>query len=319
MILIFVNILFLTAGTAGLYYGADLLVKGGAALARRLGVSSMVIGLTLVASATSAPELVVSLRAGLEGNSGIALGNVIGSNICNIALILGLCACVAPVYTERKWFRLDLPVMVLSAALLALFCFRGKPLDFRHGLLFLCGLAGYTFRNLRQSRKEEAARRENSPEPPPPCSVLRALLLIGIGLGLLLGGAEIFLRGTLFFARLLGIPDAVAGLTVVAVGTSLPELATSLVAAFKGERDIAIGNVVGSNIFNILGIVGAVTLLTPLRNYSMDLVDLGMLLLCSAGLPLLMRSGWRLARIEGALMLLLYCAYTVQLILCHGR
>ena len=311
-----INLLFAAGGLAGLYFGAELLVRGGVSLARRAGVPPMVIGVTLVAWGTSAPELVVSCRAALEHNSGIALGNVVGSNICNIALILGLCSCITPLAVERKWFRLDLPVMVLSAAALTLCCLCGITLNWICGLLFLGGLAVYTFLSFRLAGKTE--EQTGAEEPGRKChSAGMALFLAAAGLGLLVGGAELFLKSAVFFARLFRLSDAVIGLTVVAVGTSLPELATSLVAACKGERDIAVGNVVGSNIFNILGILGLAPLLAPLGVGTMNSVDLGMLMLCTAGLLPLMRSGWRLSRAEGALMLLLYGAYTAYLILHH--
>ena len=310
------NLFFAACGLAGLYFGADLLVKGGVSLARRAGVPPMVIGVTLVAWGTSAPELVVSCRAAFEHNSGIALGNVVGSNICNIALILGLCSCITPLAVERKWFRLDLPVMVLSAAALTLCCLCGITLNWVCGLLFLGGLAVYTYFSFRLAGKsgEQELPEGSSPKRP---FVGAALFLAAVGLGLLAGGAELLLASAVFFARLFRLSDAVIGLTVVAVGTSLPELATSLVAACKGERDIAVGNVVGSNIFNILGILGIAPLLAPIGAGAMNGVDLGMLMLCTVGLLPLMRSGWRLSRAEGALMLLLYGAYTAYLTLHH--
>jgi len=314
---LFINLLFAAGGLAGLYFGADLLVKGGVSLARRAGVPPMVIGVTLVAWGTSAPELVVSCRAALEHNSGIALGNVVGSNICNIALILGLCSCITPLAVERKWFRLDLPVMLLSALALTLCCLCGIPLDRICGLLFLGGLIVYTLLSFRLASKEkEETEPEGAASKSP--SAAAALLFSAVGLGLLAGGAELLLKSAVFFARLFRLSDAVIGLTVVAVGTSLPELATSLVAACKGERDIAVGNVVGSNIFNILGILGIAPLLAPLDVGTMSRADSGMLMLCTVGLLPLMRSGWRLSRAEGALMLLLYGAYTAYLILHHA-
>ena len=311
-----VNFLFAACGIAGLYYGAELLVGGGVSLARRAGVPPMVIGVTLVAWGTSAPELVVSCRAAFAGNSGIALGNVVGSNICNIALILGLCSCISPLTVERRWFRLDLPVMALSAAGLTLCRLCGTTLDLFTGFLFLCGLALYTFLSFRFSGGE---KKEDAPAPvsAKSHSAGTALFLTAAGVGLLAGGAELFLKGAVFFARLFRLSDAVIGLTVVAVGTSLPELATSVVAACKGERDIAVGNVVGSNIFNILGILGIAPLLAPLNVGVMNAVDLGMLMLCTLGLLPLMRSGWRLSRGEGVSMLLLYCAYTAYLVSHH--
>lgn len=315
---ILLNILYILLGTAGLYYGAEFLIKGGVAIARKAGVSSMVIGLTLVAFATSAPELVVSVSAGLEGKSSISLGNVVGSNICNIALILGLCGCIAPLPVDKKLFRFDLPVMVLSALLLVLFCFKGAAIGRWQGALLFAGLLGYTWWNIYVSRKENASSKEENEEQNTKQTALwLSFFFVVAGLALLVGGAKFFLWGAEYLARLCHLSEAVIGLTVVAVGTSLPELATSLVAAVKREQDIAIGNVVGSNIFNILGIIGITPLISPLANYDINVIDLGMMLLCTIGLLPLMYTGWKISRKEGALMLALYGAYTAYLILHH--
>ena len=314
------HLFYLIAGVAALYYGAELLIKGGVAVARKAGVSSLVIGLTLVAFATSAPELVISVSAGLEGKSDIALGNIIGSNICNIILILGLCGCIAPLPVEKKLFRFDLPVMVISALLLTVFCFRGAMIGRWQGALLFAGLIGYTLWSIFVSRKEQGAvSEENEKESPgKQTNIYLALLLVAAGLGVLVGGAKLFLWGAVYAAKLLHLSEAVIGLTVVAVGTSLPELATSVVAAVKGEQDIAIGNVVGSNIFNILGIIGITTMVSPLGNYAINIVDLGVMMLCTVTLPVFMRTGWKISRIEGAVMLLAYCGYTAYLIFHHA-
>ncbi len=315
---LFLNLLWLLLGIGGLYYGAELLIKGGVTVARKAGVSPLVIGLTLVAFATSAPELVVSVSANLDGKPDIALGNIVGSNICNIILILGLCGCIAPLPVDKKLFRFDLPVMVISALLLTVFCFKGAEIGRWHGALLFAGLLFYTGWSIYVSRKENSAaenedEKENKEKN---ANIFLALLLVCAGLGLLIGGARLFLKGAVYTAQLLKISEAVIGLTVVAVGTSLPELATSVVAAVKGEQDIAIGNVVGSNIFNILGIIGVTTLAAPLGNYSINMVDLCVMLVCTATLPVFMRTGWKISRIEGAVMLLAYCGYTAYLI-CH--
>lgn len=315
---VLINLLYIAAGTAALYYGAEFLIKGGVAIARKAGVSSMVIGLTLVAFATSAPELVVSISAGLSGSSDIALGNVIGSNICNIALILGLCGCISPLPVDRKLFRFDLPVMVLSTIVLALLCFKGAEIGRPAGALLFAGLLGYTGWNIYSSKKENTPSSEEEKEKTPGRPILVSILLAGVGLGLLISGAHFFLEGAKYIAKLFNLSDAVIGLTVVAVGTSLPELATSLVAAIKKEQDIAIGNVVGSNIFNILGIIGLAPLVRPLSNYAINTVDLGMMLLCTVGLLPIMRTNWKISRAESALMLTLYAAYTAYLIIHHA-
>jgi cation:H+ antiporter len=255
----------------------------------------------------------------LEGNADVSLGNVIGSNICNIALILGLCGLISPLPVEKKLFRFDLPVMVIASLILAAFCFKGAVIGRWQGLVLFIGLLGYTGWNIYVSRKENAvSEKEEKEEEVIKMSFGVSLFWIILGLGLLVGGAKFFLAGAEYIARLFHLSDAVIGLTVVAVGTSLPELATSLVAAVKREQDIAIGNVVGSNIFNILGIIGIAPLVSPLRNYTINAVDLGVMLLCTIGLLPLMRTGWKISRSEGLLMLLVYCGYTAYLILHHS-
>ena len=312
------NSLYFLLGVGGLYYGAELLIKGGVTIARKMGISSLVIGLTLVAFATSAPELVVSVSAGLEGKSDIALGNVIGSNICNILLILGLCGCIAPVPVDKKLFRFDLPVMVIAALLLAVFCFKGAVIGRWHGALLFAGLLFYTGWSIYSSRKEESRSRESEEKSSEEKKSLPlALLVTAIGLGLLVVGAKLFLWSAVYAAGLLHLSEAVIGLTVVAVGTSLPELATSVVAAIKGENDIAVGNVVGSNIFNILGIIGITPLISPLGNYYINSVDLGVMIFATVILLIFMRTNWKISRVEGAVMLLAYCGYTAYLVCNH--
>ena len=317
------NILYALLGIAGLYYGAEFLIKGGVAIARKIGVSSLVIGLTLVACATSAPELVVSVRSALQGNADISLGNVVGSNTCNIALILGISAMISPLAVQRQLLKLDIPVMIGAALLLTLFYFYRHGLSRIQGIILLLGFIAYTAWNIYASGKElkqsaaAQAEKEEKEEKQPSMGFLPALLFVIAGLGLLVGGAELFLISAKFFAKVLKISDAVVGLTLVAVGTSLPELATSVVAACKKEADIAIGNVVGSNIFNILGILGIAPIISPMRNAQLDYVDLGTMLFCSVLLLPLMRTSWKITRKEGALLLGIYCAYITYLCIAH--
>ncbi len=313
------NLALFLLGLAALYYGAEFLVKGGCAIAEKAGISPLVIGLTLVACATSAPELVVSVRAALAGNADISLGNIVGSNICNIALILGLCACITPLSVKYQILRLDAPVMAGSAILLTVFYFMSNGLNRIQGLILFLLFLAYTFWNIYASRKEEraaAATEEKTEEQPKKkYSLFVSCFLVVFGLGLLIAGAELFLKSSIFFAKLFDLSDTIIGLTIVAVGTSLPELATSVVAAIKGEKDIAIGNVVGSNIFNILGILGITPLLSPLKNSTLAPMDFGVMLFCTLILLPMMRSGWKLSRWEGALLLYIYVAYTVWLLL----
>ena len=318
------NLLYGVLGVAALYYGAEFLVKGGVNIARKLHISPLVIGLTLVAFATSAPELVVSVNAALTGNPDISLGNVVGSNICNIALILGLCAAIAPVKVDRQLFRVDVPVMLLAAVLLVVFYLATGGIGRVFAVVFLALFTVYMAWNVRQARRNEKLEPEVVKEAEDAIVQsggkkelhwLFAVLLVAAGLGLLVGGAKLFLTGSVFFARLMNVSDAVIGLTVVAVGTSLPELATSIVAAVKGENDIAVGNVVGSNIFNILFILGVAPLITPLENATLSVVDMGVMLFCSVILLPFMRTGWKLSRPEGVFLLATYATYTAWLII----
>lgn len=313
-----INIFYCVCGVAGLYYGAEFLVKGSVGIARKAGVSPLVIGLTLVAFATSAPELVVSIKASLSGNADISLGNVVGSNICNIALILGLCACITPLTVQKQLLKLDTPVMLASSVLLAVFYFCSQGLTRWQGvILFICFLA-YTFWNIYASGKETCReeKKENTQEEKP-LKLFFAIFLVVCGLLLLVTGADIFLRSAIYFAKLFKLSDAVIGLTIVAVGTSLPELATSIVAACKKESDIAIGNVVGSNIFNILGILGIAPIIAPMQNAALDIVDLSMMLLTAFLLLPMMRTNWKLSRMEGLFLFLTYCGYIAYLLIHH--
>lgn len=313
-----INIFYCVCGVAGLYYGAEFLVKGSVGIARKAGISPLVIGLTLVAFATSAPELVVSIKASLSGNADISLGNVVGSNICNIALILGLCACITPLTVQKQLLKLDTPVMLASSVLLAVFYFCSQGLTRWQGvILFICFLA-YTFWNIYASGKETCReeKKENTQEEKP-LKLFFALFLVVCGLFLLVAGADIFLRSAIYFAKLFKLSDAVIGLTIVAVGTSLPELATSIVAACKKESDIAIGNVVGSNIFNILGILGIAPIIAPMQNAALDIVDLSMMLLTAFLLLPMMRTNWKLSRMEGLFLFLTYCGYIAYLLIHH--
>ena len=307
---LFLNIVYFFAGLAALYSGADFLVKGGVDIARRLGISSLVIGLTLVAFATSAPELAVSLSSALQGNSDIAMGNAVGSNIANIGLILGVCACILPLNVDKQLLKLDAPLMVLSAILLTVLYFTSGGLNRIHGAVLLAIIIIYNIYIIRKSRKNSETETEKTPCRYP---LYLAIIIVIASLGVLVGGAKIFLLSAVYFAKMLNLSDAVIGLTVVAVGTSLPELATSVVAACKGEKDIAIGNVVGSNIFNILSILGLTALIKPMNNSSLSGVDFGMMTGISGALLVMLFTGRKLSRIEGAILLLAYIIYTIYL------
>ena len=306
-------LLQLAGGTAFLYYGADFLVKGGVSIATRFGVSALVIGLTLVAFATSAPELVVSVQAALAGSSDISIGNVIGSNICNIALILGLSAVIAPLSVHSKVLRFDLPVMTAVTLAMAAIGLLLGGFNRLTGAVFFAGLLAYIAWNIRLEKRDGSGDAEteireeveNSRKYP---LWLAAAFVIGGAAALVLGG-KFIVDGAVGLGRMAHLSEAVIGLTIVAVGTSLPELATSLVAAARGEQDIAVGNVVGSNLFNILGIMGIAPMIRPVSAAGITPVDWGMLLVSTLLLVPFMHTGRKVVRREGAVLLALYCAY----------
>lgn len=308
-----INLLYGAAGLVLLYYGAEFLVKGGVKIAQKMKISPLVVGLTLVAFATSAPELVVSVDASLKGHGDISIGNVVGSNICNIALILGVCAMITPLTVNKKLFKVDVPLMIGSAAVLSIFCLMSHGVNRWQGLILFAGIITYTVTSIRTARKEESGNAEAG-EDSSDVNQLVAVLFVAGGLGMLVGGAKLFVNSAVYLAKLFKVSDAVIGLTVVAVGTSLPELATSVVAAIKGEKDIAIGNVVGSNIFNVLAICGITPFIAPISAPGISWVDLAMMMGVSVLLYPLMKTGFTISRKEGVLLFAIYVGYTVYLI-----
>ncbi len=304
--------LYFIAGLVLLYYGADYLVKGGVNIALKLKVSPLVIGLTLVAYGTSAPEFVVSADAALKGFGDVSMGNIVGSNICNIALILGLCSIITPLRVNAKLLKFDILIMIAAAAMLLVFYALNNGVNrYEAGVFLACGLA-YTLWSFYASRNEEKTVNEESPKAKHGI-LLSSVMVIG-GLGALVGGAKLFVNAAVAMAEWCGVSEAVIGLTVVAVGTSLPELATSVVAAVKEEQDIAIGNVIGSNIFNILGILGVAPLISPIKAQGISYVDMILMLSISILLYPIMRSGLKISRREGIILLAIYVIYTAYLI-----
>ncbi len=331
MLDLFRNLGFAVLGVALLYYGAEFLVRGGVSLALKARISRLVIGLTLAAFATSAPELVVSIDSALRGSADISLGNVVGSNICNVALILGLCAILRPMPFHANLKKFDLPVMLFAMFALTGFYFLSHGINRWEGAFFFLCILTYTTLNVILSKKQEAkkaasgaAEADSGIDPEveesmnKPLGVPLALLAVAGGVAMLVFGAKSFLIAAVAFAHAAGISDAVTGLTIVAVGTSLPELATSFVAALKGENDIAIGNIVGSNIFNVFCILGIVPVISPLMGQSIRGLDFAVMLGTSGALFLFGMFGKRLNRVQGALLLSAYIAYTVYLVMHHA-
>ncbi|MDI1270102.1 MAG: calcium/sodium antiporter [Polaromonas sp.] len=323
------TILLFIGGLIGLVAGAELLVRGASKLALSFGISPLVVGLTIVAFGTSAPEMAVSAGAVLNGQTNLALGNVVGSNIFNVLFILGLSALVTPLVVNIQLIRQEVPIMVGASLLLLVFALDNR-LGFIDGAILFALLISYTVFLIIQSRKEtRAAQDEYAAEllPARPggwdARLPVQLLLIVVGLGLLVLGSEWLVSASVVFAKALGISDLVIGLTIVAAGTSMPEVATSLMAAIKGERDIAVGNVVGSCTFNILGCLGLAAMLsgnlglvvpTALLNFDLWV----MMAVALACLPVFL-TGREIARWEGGVFVLYYVAYVVYLVLANQQ
>lgn len=302
-------------GLVLLCLGAEGLVRGSASLALRAGVTPLVVGLTVVAFGTSSPEMVVSTKAAFLGQGSIALGNVVGSNIFNIAVILGLSALVRPLKVNVQLIRFDMPVMI-AVSLLACFMFRDDAISRGEALILFVGVLAYTTVVVRMARREHSAVLNKEFEEGTPHTSksvwLDAVFVLG-GLGLLIVGARFFVLGAVDLAHVWGVSEAIIGLTIVSAGTSMPELATSMVAAFRKQEDIAIGNIVGSNIFNILAILGVSGLVHPFTAGGVTPMDFTFMLGTSIILLPLMRWGLRLNRYEGLLFLALYGAYLAVL------
>ncbi len=296
--------MFVVAGVALLYYGGELLVNNAVRLAGRLNVSSVVIGLTVVAFGTSAPELAATLAATLQGLPELALGNVVGSNVANVGLILGLTALLYPLQSTARFVRREVPIMLGISALLVPVLWDGV-VGRLEGALLLAVLGAYLVYLLRaQPDAVETPALEGA------APLWRSLLLVALGVGLLVLGARLLVLGAAALARAFGVPEAVIGLTLVAFGTSLPELASSAVAALRKETDIILGNIVGSNIFNVLAVLGVTALVTPMRNsFERAAPDLAVMLAFSAAVLVLMFRHSRLGRVGGGALLAAYLAY----------
>ena len=314
-------VLFLL-GLVLLVVGAEILVRGAARLAAAFGIPPLVIGLTVVAFGTSSPELAVSVQSAWNGQPDLAVGNVLGSNIFNVLFILGVSALITPLVVSRQLVRLDVPIMIgVSAALLPLA--GDGDISRLDGALLALGLVAYVILQIRLARCEPAAGQDGefaeeygAPARGAKAVVLNLALVIG-GLVLLVVGSRWLVDGAVMMARAMGVNELVIGLTIVAAGTSLPEVATSVIAALKGERDIAVGNVVGSNIFNILGVLGTSALVAsaglPVSEGARDFDLWVVLAVAVACLPVFFTAGGTIRRWEGLVFLAYYGAYTLYL------
>lgn len=305
-------------GLVLLVAGGDGFVRGSVAIAKRLGLSPLLIGLTLVGFGTSTPELLTSVQAALAGSPGIAMGNVVGSNVANILLILGLAAIVQPLRTSPETFHRD-GTMLLLATLACLGLVLWGEITRGPGLLLLLSLVGYVvYAYWQETRHHDASAAMHAAEADAargPHRLWLALVLTAGGLGATLFGAGLLVEGAISTAKALAISETVIGLTVVAVGTSLPELVVSLMAAIRREADVAFGNIVGSNIYNVLGILGVTALVQPLAvPAEIAAFDIWVMLAATLTLLVFAISGWRVNRVEGAILLALYAIYVGTLI-----
>jgi len=310
---VLIDVISLLAGGVVLYFGAEWLVKGGAGLASAFGVKPLVIGLTVVAYGTSAPELAVSSTAILKDQDGLVLGNVVGSCIANLGLILGLTAVVSPPEVDGSLIKREVPILLVSVLVLPL-TLLNDAIGFVEGLLFLLASVAFTVLTLYAAKRgasvvAEAAADEAPSEPGGEGTGKMALFVLA-GLASLYVGGELFVAGARGIAELIGVSDRVIGLTIVAIGTSLPELAASMVAAARGHSSLAVGNVIGSNIFNIFLILGIVPMIrsidTPMAAVQLDLYFLIGLTLFGA---IVMRGDRRITRTEGVILLLAYAGF----------
>jgi cation:H+ antiporter len=318
------TVVTLLSGLVLLAAGGEILVRGATQLASAFGLSSFIVGLTVVSFATSAPELAVTMQATFDGNPGLAVGNVVGSNIANVLLILGVCALIVPLAVKSQLVRVDIPVLVVLSVLLLVLAL-DHEIGRLDGALLLAALVVYTTAVILLGRRrhwdEPAARAPEGTERPTPeteAMPLRAAGLIAIGVVMLVGGANLLVSGATEIAAAIGVSDLVIGLSVVAIGTSLPELAASVVAIMRGERDLAVGNIVGSGLFNIGAVLGLSAVIAPdvipVPDAAVRL-DIPIMIAVALALAPVAFTGFAVVRWEGALFVALYAAYIAYVLL----
>lgn len=306
-----VDVLLLIVGLAVLIYGGDLLVNGSVKIAKHFSISPLIIGMTIVAFGTSAPELIVSIKASLAGSSEIAIGNVIGSNIANLALVLGLTALIFPLAIENQSLRVDWPVMMFASGLFYLFMLDGEIARWE-GIVLFSLLIGFVIWLLNIKKESSVEDDTNNTKK---TSITKPILLVIVGLIGLYFGSEWLLNGAVNIAKQAGISEHIIGVTIIAFGTSVPELATSVIAAFKKQADISIGNLIGSNIFNIMAVIGLTGIITPIPVSKMVLdFDIFWVIGIAFILFPLMRFGRVITRTKGIFLLTIYLAYILLLL-----
>jgi len=311
------TLLLLLAGLVLLTFGADVLVKGASSLAGSLGISPLIIGLTVVAFGTSAPEMSVSVSSAFKGSAEIAVGNVVGSNIFNVLFILGVSAIAASLVVQKQLVRFDIPIMIYASFMVLLMCIDGQISRF-DGLILFAGIIAYTVFLIKEARREGVLVVEGGDDIAPPQPLWKNIIFIVVGLVMLVVGSQWLVDGAVEIAKYFGLSELVIGLTIVAAGTSLPELATSVMASLKGERDIAIGNIVGSNIFNIGAVLGLSSIVAP-QGLSVTgtllTIDIPvMILVALVCLPVLL-SNYTITRSDGVAFLACYLVYVTYIVL----
>lgn len=301
--------ILLIVGFVLLIKGADLFVDGASSVAAKLKVPSLIIGLTVVSIGTSLPEAAVSVSASLSGNNSISLGNVIGSNIFNLLMVVGVSSAILPIVTDRDMLKRDMPINIGVTVLLGILLFDGN-LSRLDALLLLLLLAAYMFLLIRSALKNRVEAEETKV-----LSWAKSIVFIVLGVAAIIGGGQLVVNSAKTIAMALGMSETLVGLTVVAIGTSLPELVTSVVAARKGDSGIAMGNVIGSNLFNILFILGMAGVIKPLTADAAFFIDTGILLGISALMLLFAFTKRKISRVEGITCVLIYVAYTAYIIM----
>ena len=308
------NILFIVVGIALVLWGADRLTDGAVAVAEKMKMPQIVIGLTIVAMGTSMPEFCVSLISALRGTSDLAVGNIVGSNIFNALLIVGVSALVAPMTIMETTVRKDIPFALVASALLLIMCLDGNISRIDAGILFAMFLI-FMYMTLKGAKKQGADAEEAiEGEGKKPMATWLSVVWILVGLLCLIGGSNLFVEGATAVATNLGVSEAVIGLTIVAGGTSLPELATSVVSARKGNSGIAIGNALGSNVFNILAILGITGMITPMTLKGITYIDLSMLVISIMLVWLFSFTKYKIERWEGAVLTAVFVGYIYSLL-----
>src|SRR5262245_30226943 len=314
------NALLIVGGLVALILGAEMLVRAGTGLASWLGIRPMMIGLTVVSLGTSVPELAVGIDAAVGGSPGLAVGNVVGANLINFLLILGLSAALVPIALDRPTLRFDLPAIVAAALLLCVLSIDGE-LTRPDGIILLLGAVTYTGALVKVGRRETAGAAEDSPDIAGAADRHRpgrqALLLL-VAIVVVVIGAELLVNGAESSAQSLGVSDAIIGLTIVAFGTTAPELVTTIISTVRGDRDLAIGNLIGSSVYNICAILGLTVIVAPHGVPVPDEVlaaDLGLLVAAAAAAVPVFLTGKRISRIEGAVFVAGYVTYLTWLLL----